>query len=270
LGFITTKDRMATMKAALLFVLLTPLAARADSPFDGTWVTQTDSFVFAKKADVYVLQKGVFQGKTFVPPIKVKADGTDQPVTGHAYFDTLTATVSSPGNVNLVFKKAGKTMFTNDCSVSGDGKTLSISYKDESGTQAITGTNSYTRVAAGPKGSDPISGSWVGAKVDSASANGLTVTFKATADGLTMNTPTGQSYDAKFDGKFVPVAGDPGQTMVALKKVNTQTIVETDKRMGRVTEVYTYTVAKDAASMHVTDDDKLHGTKSSWTNKKSP
>jgi hypothetical protein len=256
------------MKAALLFVLLTPLAAFADSPFDGTWVAQTDSFVFAKKPDVYVLDKGVFQGKTFVPPVKIKADGTDQPVTGHAYFDTLAVSVASPGNVNLVFKKAGKTMFTNDCSVSADGKTLTISYKDESGTQPITGTNSFTRVAAGPKGSDPISGSWRGAKVDSASASGLTVTFKENVDGLTMNTLTGQSYDAKFDGKFVPVAGDPGGTMVALKKVNNHTIVETDKRMGKVTDVYTYTTG--GASMHVVDDDKLHGTTSSWTNKKSP
>jgi hypothetical protein len=258
------------MKAALLLVLLIPLAALADSPFDGTWVTQTDSFIFAKKPDVYVLDKGVFQGKTFVPPVKVKADGTDQPVTGHAYFDTIAVKATSPGNVNLVFKKAAKTLFTNDCSVSADGKTLTITYKDESGTQPITGTNSFTRVAAGPKGSDPISGSWRGAKVDAASANGLTVTFKATADGLTMNTPTGQSYDAKFDGKFVPVAGDPGQTMVAVKKVSTQTIVETDKRMDKVTDVYTYAVAKDGASMHVTDDDKLHGSSSSWTNKKSP
>ena len=215
-----------------------------------------------------MLDKGVFQGKTFVPPVKVKADGTDQPVTGHAYYDTLAVKVASPGNVSLVFKKAGKTMFTNDFSVSADGKTLTISYKDESGTQPITATNSFTRVAAGPKGSDPISGSWRGAKVDSASANGLTVTFKETVDGLTMNTLTGQSYDANFDGKFVPVAGDPGGTMVALKKVNKQTIVETDKRMGKVTDVYTYTVG--GASMHVVDDDKLHGTTSSWTNKKSP
>jgi hypothetical protein len=268
--FTRTEKGWMAMRAALLLVLLGPLAALAGSPFDGTWVAQTDSIVLSKKPDVFVLDQGVFQAKTATPPFKVKADGTDQPVAGHAYYDSVAVKVASPGSVELTYKKGGKTTFVNSLSVSADGKTLTFNFRDETGTQPVTGASRSTRVAAGPKGSDPISGSWRPEKVDSISSSGLTVTFKATADGLTMSNLTGQSYDAKFDGKYYPVAGDPGQTLVALKKVNNSTIIETDKRLDKVTDVITMTVAKDGATMHVKDEDKLQGTTTTWTNKKSP
>ena len=85
-----------------------------------------------------------------------------------------------------------------------------------------------------------------------------------------MSNLTGQSYDAKFDGKYYLTAGDPGQTMVALKRVNAHTVIETDKRLGKVVDVYTMTVAADGKTMHIVDDDKLRGMNSSWTMVKSP
>jgi hypothetical protein len=51
-----------------------------------------------------------------------------------------------------------------------------------------------------------------------------------TADGLKMSDPNGNSYDAKFDGKDDPIQGDPGHTMVSLKRIGNDTIEETDWR----------------------------------------
>ncbi len=55
-------------------------------------------------------------------------------------------------------------------------------------------------------------------KVDNISSNGLTVTYQGTENGLKMSDQNGNSYDAKFDGKEYPINGDPGKTMVSLKR----------------------------------------------------
>src|SRR5712691_12234933 len=81
------------MKKLLLFGLLIALVvsvpAIAQSAFDGTWKFNLNDAQFAKKPDVFVLQDGMYHCKTCVPPIDVKADGQDQPVEGHPYFDSV-------------------------------------------------------------------------------------------------------------------------------------------------------------------------------------
>src|SRR5262245_3604324 len=69
-----------SMKALTLCALLVPFAALADSPFDGTWVSREDSAVMDPKPYVISLAKGTWENKAAAPAIKVKADGTDQPV----------------------------------------------------------------------------------------------------------------------------------------------------------------------------------------------
>ena len=67
----------------LLASLLLPSLATAQSAFEGTWKIDTNKAEFPKKPDVFLLQDGIWECKTCVPPIKIKADGQDQPVTGH-------------------------------------------------------------------------------------------------------------------------------------------------------------------------------------------
>jgi hypothetical protein len=90
------------------------------------------------------------------------------------------------------------------------------------------------------------------------------VTYQSTADGLNMADPNGESYDAKFDGKDYPVEGDPGHTMVSLKRISANPIEEVDKRDGKVVAINRMTVAKDGKSIHVDFTDKLHGTTTSF------
>src|SRR6266478_2759078 len=86
-------DGEETMKKLLWFVLLlallTPGLAMAQSAFDGTWKVDIKTAQFPTKPDVYLLQDGMYHCKTCVPAIAIKADGQDQKVTGHPYFDTM-------------------------------------------------------------------------------------------------------------------------------------------------------------------------------------
>ena len=115
-------------------------------------------------------------------------------------------------------------------------------------------------MAKGPAGAHLISGSWRTAKIESVSDNGLAFTYKIDGDSLTMSNPAGQSYTAKLDETDAPYKGDPGTTSVALRRVDKNTLEETDKRDGKVINVFRMTVAADGKSMTIAFDDKLHET----------
>jgi hypothetical protein len=104
--------------------------------------------------------------------------------------------------------------------------------------------------------------------VDTVSSNGLTVTYKGSADGLKMSDPNGYSYDAKFDGKEYPTQGDPGHTMVTLKRIGNDTIEETDKRDGKVVGIYKMTVSSDGKSIKAEYNDKQRDTTTAFTMEK--
>jgi hypothetical protein len=258
------------MKTLTLCALLLPLAAIADTPWDGTWVSREDSAVMDKKPINMSLAKGVWKNDAVAPPMTVKADGTDQAVKGYSYIDTIAVRDAGADAVETTAKKAGKIVGTSRYSVSTDGKTLTRKWTDESGSAPASGETVYERVGKGPSGSHAISGAWRVTKYQNLSASAKSVTYKGSADGISVTTPTGQSYDAKFDGKQVPVNGDPGGTMVSLKRVSDHKIVETDHRKGKVVEVDTYTLSPDGKTIKVEWEDKEVNRKGSFTMEKSP
>jgi hypothetical protein len=247
------------MKKLLGLLLLAPGMLAAQSSFDGTWLGKTDTAKFPQKPEQYVLDKSMYRCSTCVPKIDIKADGQDQRVAGSNYFNTRSVKVVDDHTVEFTDKKDGKTIYTETDTVSSDGNTLSQKFNDESEAQPVTGELTMKRVGKGPAGSHTLSGSWRAEKID-LSKTGLTVTYQATADGLKMSDLQGNSYDAKFDGKDYPINGDPGQTMVALKKVNANTIEATYKRNGKVVGVANTTVSSDGKTMHVVFQDKERNT----------
>ena len=50
--------------------------------------------------------------------------------------------------------------------------------------------------------------------------------------------------------------GDPGHTMVTLKRISADTIEETDKRDGKVVGIFRMTVSKDGKSISAVLDNK--------------
>jgi len=259
------------MKNLLLFglviALLVSVPATAQNAFAGTWKFNLSDAQFAKKPDVFLLQNGTYECKTCVPPIDVKADGQDHPVSGHPYYDSVSIKVVDDRTIEEVDKKNGKTVTTSKTVVSQDGKTAMFEFSDSSNTNSDPGTGkgSSTQVAKGPAGSHAISGSWVTSKMETLSDNGLTVTFKVEGDSLSMTSPTGQSYVAKLDGTEAPYKGDPGTTSVSVKRVGKNTIEETDNRDGKIISVTRMTVAADGKTMTAKVEDKLRGTNSQFT-----
>jgi len=255
------------MKKFLLLLLLTPVLAMAQSsPFDGTWKVDMKKAQLSKKPEVYLLQNGMYSCKTCVPAYEVKADGTDQPVTGHPYFDTLAVKVVDDHNVDMTTKKAGNVVGQSKNMVSSDGDLLTVSWTYSGNPQGgpISGKDVLKRVAKGPAGANLLSGSWRDEKTEDMPDSAVTFTFKSSGDEMSYSTPTGQSYTAKLGGGEAPYKGDPGTTSVSLKKINDRTIEETDMRDGKPISVARITVSSDGKKMTIDVTDKLHGTTSKF------
>lgn len=258
------------MKLITTLIALVPTLAWA-GPFDGTWVTDANSIAVTGTPDTYLVIGGMFNCDSCYPGLKVKADGNDHKVMGHAYYDTAAVKVLDAQRVSMTTHAAAKLVAERTFTVSSDGKSMTEEFVTYEGVKPAKGKVTYSRVAAPPAGAHALSGSWQQAAAGSTfSADLLTATYTETPDGLKMSTPTGLSYDAKFDGKEYLTAGDPGKTMVSLKRVNPRTIEETDTRDGKVTDVVVSKVSADGKTMTIVDDDKLHGTKATFNaNKKA-
>jgi len=249
-------------KLCLLALLAISLPAIAQNAFNGTWKGDLSSYQLPTKPDEYLLKDGMYHCKTCAPPYDIKADGTDQPVKGHPYMDTVAIKVVDDRTIEETDKKGGKTVATSKSVVSPDGKTVRYEFSDSSNTNAapVTGKGEATRVGTQPAGAHAISGSWRNTKMENLSDNALLVTYKVEGDSLSMSTPTGQNYAAKLDGTDAPYQGDPGTTSVSVKSMGKNTIEETDKRDGKVITVTKMTVAADGKTMNIQWEDKLHGT----------
>jgi hypothetical protein len=257
------------MKIVVGLLLLAPAICLAGGPFDGTWKTRVDSIKQSGKPDTFDVSQGMYHCASCVPEIKVKADGSDQSVTGHDYYDSVAVRVVSPTSLEITNKRAGKTVVALSYSVSDGGAMLNGKFTDYTGAQLVTGNFSEKRVGPAPAGAHAASGSWQTEKLTDMSDVGRAVTYAMTADSLQM-TYNGQSYDAKFDGNDYPIAGDPGKTVVSVKRVGSDTIEETDKRGGKVTDIIRSTVSGDGKTLHVVDNDPVHETRMEYIADKQP
>jgi len=240
-------------------LLLAPAAALAASALDGTWKARMDSVKVTGKPDVYVIAAGTYSCASCDPPVdKLPADGAWHKLSGHAYYDELQVRIVDPHTVEVSQRQNGKTVGTSTMTVAADGKSFTGKFTSYQGTQPATGSFSEKRVAAGPPGSHALSGSWLQDQMSDANDALTIVTYAMTADAFSMQS-NGQSYSAKFDGKQYPVTGDPGNTKVALKKLDERTVEETDYRQGKVVDEIHIAAAADGKTVHLTDKDVAHG-----------
>jgi hypothetical protein len=238
-------------------LLLVPGMALASSAFDGTWKLRPNSTKTTGRADQFQVLDGTYTCSSCVPEIKVKADGSDQKVEGHDYYDTVAVRVVSPSSIHIIEEKGGRRAMAMNYEVSTDGNTLTGKFEDYTGTQVATGTFTETRRAPGPPGSHRVSGSWQPNQLHEANDAARTFAYEMTADQFSIHW-NGQSYNAKFDGKQYPVHGDPGKTMVTVKRLDDLTVEETDHRQGRVTDEIRLAAASDGKTVEVTRNDVIH------------
>lgn len=237
------------MKRLLTAMLFMAGRLCAQSPFDGTWMIDSDSMTVPEKPAVYLISKGMIRGVGCAGNVEIKADGDDQKIPTGSYWDMASARVVDGSTVEIICKKAGKPMYTETDTVSPDGNMLTQMVKDTTEAEAVTIETFSRRVEKGPDEAHAVSGSWRAYKVKR-SKNGSIIKYKCTADGFSAETPLGEKFDAKFDGKFYPVEDDPGHTMVSLKLINANTVEQTGKRGGKIVSVMRLTVSPDGKSIH--------------------
>jgi hypothetical protein len=167
------------------------------------------------------------------------------------------------GKSGVTDKKGGKLAFKNAAAVSADGKSLTWRFTDNTGEKPYEGSFVETRLAAGAPGSHALSGTWQQGASSDFGDIGLITKFESTDNGMRM-TWNGQVTDAKFDGKEVLTQGDPGKTMVSIKRVSDSQIEETDRRQGKVVGVIVWKVSADGRTLGFEDTDPVHGTKTIW------
>lgn len=257
---------MPNRLAVLLLLTACPLLAQ--TRFDGTWLMKMDTLQFSGAPEEYLVDKGMYHCVSCVPPVNIKADGSDQAVAGHEfYYDTISAQILQNKSVQFTFKKSGKLVARSTETVSSDGRTMLEEFTNTPGPGAVTGKAGFVRVGKAPPGSHPLSGKWQMRTIHNATQAGTLTTYRSISGG--MNVVNGrQSYDVKFDGKDYPV-GD-SQATVSLKLIDDSTMEEIDKADGRILTVIHMNVSKDGQTMKVESVDKQRGGTMTYTAEKLP
>jgi hypothetical protein len=262
-------DLEMSMKKLLCVVLwLLPVMLFAQGPFDGTWKTNMAESKLSQKPYVFSVNNGMYNCESCVPKINVKADGKDQAVTGQPY-DMIAVQAVDPNSIHVVTRKAGKPTGDSTRTVSADEKMLTVvgtSYPAD-GSQPYKYEAKYARIAKGPAGSNATSGSWRIQNVSEDSA-GLTTTWKVSGDEVSMSTPTGESWQAKFGGEESPVKGTYANETVSVKKMGERTIEVTYKRDGKLYSVNKITVSPDGKKVAEVVDNKQTGRISTYVDER--
>jgi hypothetical protein len=255
-------------KLVLAIAVMIPSLLLAQSAFDGTWKTIYDQSTLSPKPTSFTVASGTYDSSSAVPEIHIKADGQDQSVSGHPY-NTIAVTELDPRTVQLVYKKNGKIIRELIYTVTADGKTLTYKSKAyaPASDQITTTEATMERVGECPKGANATSGSWRAQK-RSASDNGLLVTFTLSGDELTYSKPTGETWNARLDGKFYPVKGSYNFDSVSLKPLDDHSIEASFKREDKLIEVDKMSVSPDGKKMTRVADSKVSGRVSTYVAEK--
>jgi|SRR5579871_730254 len=245
----------------LLVFLLAAVSAFAASPFDGTWKADLNSAEFPQRPDKVEIANGIYSCFSCSPPFKIKADGTDQKVTGTPVYDTMNVKVIDAHSASMTIKKDGKILGAQTVTVDETGNRSIrkiVQYPPNSKTP-VDVTVVQVRVEKGAPGSHLLSGAWRTEKEQDVTAAALTTTYKVTTDEVSVTNGGGVSYTAKFDGKDYPLKGDLASDTVAVKRVDANTIEETTKKAGKVVVISRLTVSADGRLITVVSEDKLGG-----------
>jgi hypothetical protein len=238
--------------------------SHSQSPLDGTWRIDAAKSKFDQKPFTIYTSQGWYHCVSCTPPFDVQADGQFHSVAGQP-FDTVSVTLIDPHTIRIVTKKGDKTIEDDTATVSADGKmtTIKTVTYPPNGDGPQNSSMTLKRVGVLAAGVHATSGDWVPLKISDTEAD-LTFTFKSNGDELTMTDPTGDSYTAKFDGSDYPYKGGYYTSAVSLKRVDAHTIVETDKRDGKVLNEQKMTVSPDGKSMTIVSHSPMNDMTSTF------
>ncbi|HUR90639.1 MAG TPA: hypothetical protein VMZ74_16260 [Ramlibacter sp.] len=241
-----------------------PWLACAQSQIDGVWKTDPKSVTGASKPSHYIVKGNDYRCESCRPKIHVKADGQPQPLRGNPYLDSVAARIVDEHTFEVTSRK-DKLVSVGTMTVAADGKSMirEITSAEANGTTSHS-TEMLTRVGAPPpKGAHVVSGTWKFATLVKMSDE--TLTFKQAAGTLSMNASDGSGYDAQLDGTRAVMRNSPGTETVSVTTRGGTTWEEVSYSGDKPTWVNIMVVAPDGNTMKVTWEDKLRGTKGTFT-----
>ena len=239
--------------------------ASAQSPFDGKWKLDSDATQSTVHYD-YLLQGGIYRCASCDPPIKIRADGQDHEINGNPCYDRVSVKVVDDRTTEETDKSNGKTVGSTRIQISTDGNTATVAWTEICNAKGdvVSGEDIMSRLTSGPTGAHAISGSWKISKRLNRSENAVLITLKLAGGRFSFWDPAGQGYDAKLDGTETPFQGDLSHSLVSVRRLDQNTIEETDKRDGRVVRVTRFVVSDSGNDMTVAADDKVKRTNRQW------
>jgi hypothetical protein len=146
------------MKILAAGFLLVAGAVLVSSAF-GDVQKHVDAMKAASKPQVFAVDHGVYICSSCDPEVKVQVGGARK-ISGHAEYDQLNVNVRSPATIEVVEELNGKHQAYYNYTVSGDGKTLTVTYSDYSSGKEVKGGYTAKRVGPVPAGAHAASGSW--------------------------------------------------------------------------------------------------------------
>lgn len=230
------------------------IPAVAKSPFDGVWVGDVSSIQIETSPSIYELKDGLYRCLTCTPQQALPSDGQFHAIKGHSQYDEVSVEIVDPKTIRLLRRKEGRIVGEELSTVSGDGATLTFTYKiwRGQGSPALVESGSKKRVDTVVQGSHLISGSWVTDRIIDVSPSEITASYAVEGNTLIMSNPAGESYEAPLDGTDSPMRGAPANTTVSVTRIDQNTLEETIKRAGRTQGVTRMTVDPSGRTMKVT------------------
>ena len=262
--------RMTTAGLMLVAAAAMSPPARAESPFDGTWIWDASATELPARPDVYRLQGGRFRCVSCPRPYELVADGKAYPVAGQSSFDAAAVTVDGPRRVRLTTTRSGKPATQISFTLSPDRNGLSTDVTDFSSGTAVTSRILSTRVATAAPAAHALSGSWRQTRLEAALESATTVSLKVTQSHVSFRDPSGFAYDAEFDGRDYPVTGvAPGRT-ASVRRISDNSFEETQRQDGNIVSIITLTVAPDGKSAAYLFQDLVEGATTKGTLNRKP
>jgi hypothetical protein len=248
------------MKRLIFAVGLAFAVPVAAAPVDGTWKIDLSSAQLNDRQQISSIVNGVYRCSTCRPAYAIPADGKFHAVANQPGLDALAVRVVDARTVAFEDRKGGRSTGTTTLTVAPDGRTSKMSWKSVGANgKVVTGEGTQVRVAAGPKGSHAMSGTWRNAKIQQVDDAGLTMTMKEAGGMLHVSYPTGESFQARIGGPAVPIKGDLAGTMASVRRTGPNTLVETDLVKGKVVAVTTMTMVNPTTMTFVSEDKRRGG-----------
>lgn len=223
-------------------------AVAVESGFSGRWRADIQSLKLPESLDHYLLTRGKFYLGEGRFAKSIEADGKFHKFADR-YCPESSVKIVDRFHVRQECRENGASLFVTDFVVSKNGRMLEAYSISWSGKERLTVKSGATRTRVGaPKPNvHLLSGTWKITRLTLPEDGSADWILRLNGDRFSSKSPSGNGYDAIFNGPAVKLVGDlPGATVYVVRQ-NQASIVETVQLDGKATGRMTmrYDASKD-------------------------